>query len=172
MAKNDASERDALVDAEEKRMNKHIVRGAGILWLAVLLLGLAPIRRAAAADGVAVHRVEGLTAFMFHFGGGVGEAAVTSENFERFVEEVVMPRFPTGATVQEAVGQWRNPDTGEIVREKTRLLSLHCYPDAKNKAEMAEIADEYVRRHRDANASCFIRIIPGVTTELHYIGAP
>lgn len=123
---------------------------------------------ASAQDGVARHRTENLTSFHFHFGGGVGDKAVTLEMATRFVEDVVVSRFPTGTTLQEGAGQWLNPDTGEITREKSFLFALEVQPTTENIARLTEIAEEYVRRHREANASCFIRIYPNVATELYY----
>lgn len=123
----------------------------------------------AAGEDVARHREENLTSFVFHFGGGEGEKAVTPEAMREFVEEYIVPRFPTGTTVQEGRGQWQNPDSGDIIREQSYVLALECYPGPNNRTMIEDIAKEYVRRNTAANVSCFVKVYPGVTTELYYI---
>ena len=48
---------------------------------------------------------------------------VTSEEWKRFVDEEVTPRFPDGLTVVDAAGQFRM-SSGEIAHEKSRMLIL------------------------------------------------
>ena len=48
---------------------------------------------------------------------------VTSEEWKRFVDEEVTPRFPDGLTVVDVAGQFRM-SSGEIVHEKSRMLIL------------------------------------------------
>lgn len=123
---------------------------------------------ASAQDGVARHRIENLASYHLHLGGGNGDKAVTPEMAAKFVEEVVVPRFPTGTTVQEGSGQWMNPDTEEITMEHSYVFALEFQQTPENIVKLEEIAKEYVQRHRDANVSCFIKIYPSVATELYY----
>ena len=48
---------------------------------------------------------------------------VTSDEWKKFVDDEVTPRFPDGLTIVEAVGQFRSA-TGVIVHEKSRMLIL------------------------------------------------
>lgn len=48
---------------------------------------------------------------------------VTSEEWKRFVDEEVTPRFPDGLTVVDVAGQFRM-SSGEIAHEKSRMLIL------------------------------------------------
>lgn len=71
---------------------------------------------------------------------GAGE--VTDADVEKFIEEVVEPRFPEGFTVWTAVGRWRG---GE---EKTLIIELvHPYGARFDRA-VEEIAEEYRARFR------------------------
>ena len=71
---------------------------------------------------------------------GVGE--VTDADVEKFIEEVVEPRFPEGFTVWTAVGRWRG---GE---EKTLIIELvHPYGARFDRA-VEEIAEEYRSRFK------------------------
>lgn len=141
---------------------------AAIFSVALLLAVLSASGSAWGADEPTLHRAENLTSYVFHFGGGGGEKAVTPEAMRAFIEEVIVPRFPTGTSVYESMGQWQNPETGEIFRERSYILSLECYPDPANRAKIDEIAREYLHKYKEAGVSCFLKIFPGVTTELHY----
>jgi hypothetical protein len=50
---------------------------------------------------------------------GVGDAA-----WARFLAREITPRFPDGLTVLDAAGQWRDPATGRIGREPSRLVII------------------------------------------------
>jgi hypothetical protein len=72
---------------------------------------------------------------------------VTDQQFSRFVNDTVTPRFPDGLTVLDGNGQWRD-SSGRIVRERSKVLIL-LYPgdsagDSNRKIE--EIRDAYEKR--------------------------
>ena len=71
-------------------------------------------------------------------GGGV----VSKEEADRFVEEVVEPRFPDGFTVWRARGQWKGGSEDVMVIE-----IVHPRNPAADQA-VEEIASEYRRRFR------------------------
>ena len=50
---------------------------------------------------------------------GVSEAA-----WARFVAREMTPRFPDGLTVVDATGQWRDTDTGKVVREPSKRVEI------------------------------------------------
>jgi hypothetical protein len=57
-----------------------------------------------------------------YFGLGKQDGTVASEDeWQRFLAEEVMPRFPEGLTIIDARGQYRN-FAGKIVREPSRVL--------------------------------------------------
>lgn len=145
-------------------MRKLLVAGA-----LIVAAGIA-CRAAPAAETVLRHRTENLTSYVFHFGGGIGRHHVTPDMMTDFVESEVVPRFPAGTTVERGEGQWQNPDTGKILREDSYVLAVECAPTPANKAKADAIAEEYVRRYREAHVSCFVKIFPSVTTELFYPG--
>ena len=77
-----------------------------------------------------------------YFGTLRAGGAVTADEWSRFLETAVTPRFPQGLTVSQASGQWRGTD-GAIVRESTYVLSL-IHPDgAPSEAAIAEIVASY-----------------------------
>jgi hypothetical protein len=54
----------------------------------------------------------------FMFGRDVGnELGVSEELWTDFVASEITPRFPHGLTIDDALGQWRDAETNEIVKE-------------------------------------------------------
>jgi hypothetical protein len=75
-------------------------------------------------------------------GGTVGD-----QEWARFLEEVVTPRFPAGYTVVEAAGHWRGR-SGQVEREQTELITFLYGGGETDRQKVAEIAAEYKRRFR------------------------
>jgi len=63
---------------------------------------------------------------------------VSTQDWEKFVEEVIVPAFPDGFTVVLADGRFRGPD-GRIISEKSRLLII-LYP-RRTRAESSRKLD-------------------------------
>lgn len=71
-----------------------------------------------------------------------GGGEVTDADVEKFVDEVVTPRFPEGFTMWTATGSWERQE------EKTLVLEfMHPY-GRRFDDEVREIAEEYRRRFR------------------------
>jgi hypothetical protein len=51
-----------------------------------------------------------------------GGGFVTDAAWSSFAATVLTPAFPDGFTAYEALGQWRNPQDGRIVREKSYVV--------------------------------------------------
>lgn len=72
-----------------------------------------------------------------YLGTAIGERGqvVSEAEWQRFVAEEVATRFPEGFSVVEATGQYRSPATGNVVSEKTRILTLvHADAPAAHRA--------------------------------------
>ncbi|MFF4183200.1 DUF3574 domain-containing protein [Streptomyces sp. NPDC001691] len=70
-----------------------------------------------------------------------GEPPITDEQFMKFVADVVTPRFPSGLTIQQGRGQWRDK-TGSINRELSYELTV-LYPQREARTHDPDI--EYIR---------------------------
>jgi hypothetical protein len=82
-----------------------------------------------------------------YFGRNIGAApAVTDQDWQRFLDEEVTPRFPQGLTVEDAAGQWKGADG--VVREASKhlIIVLSGAPDEADK--LAAIREAYKRRFR------------------------
>lgn len=77
-----------------------------------------------------------------------GGPDVTDRQFMTFVDRQVTPEFPSGLTIQEGRGQWRDSN-GVIERERSYELIL-LYPAseaAARDARIERIRDAYERAH-------------------------
>ena len=75
-----------------------------------------------------------------------GRDAVTEQDWERFLHEAVVPRFPDGFTVLRGEGRWRGADTTEA--ERSFVLEIVHAGDSTASARVLEVAREYRVRFR------------------------
>lgn len=71
--------------------------------------------------------------------------AVSDDDWRRFIDEVVTPRFPDGLSVMDVQGQWRSPG-GALVREPSKIIYLVLDGGPDDPAKIAHIRDDYVQR--------------------------
>jgi hypothetical protein len=74
---------------------------------------------------------------------GVNDAAWT-----RFLAREITPRFPAGLTVIDAAGQWRDPASGRVTREPSRLVIIVTAGDASVDAGIAAVVAAYKKQFR------------------------
>lgn len=86
--------------------------------------------------------VEGVSDRLFCGRSIPGGGEVTDADIDKFVAEVVTPRFPEGFTMWTATGNWEGTEEPTLVLE-----FLHPY-GRRYDDEVREIADEYRRRFR------------------------
>jgi Protein of unknown function (DUF3574) len=70
---------------------------------------------------------------------------VSDDEWARFLEAEVTPRFPAGLTVLRGLGQWRGGD-GRPVREESRILIVWHEPTDRTEVDIEAIRDAYRRR--------------------------
>lgn len=71
---------------------------------------------------------------------------VSDAEWAAFLTEVVTPRFPDGLSVLDVQGQSRDPASGRVVRERSKLLVVVVFDAPGHRAKVAEIVDAYRRR--------------------------
>ena len=93
------------------------------------------------------------------FGRNIGEieAAVGEDDWQRFLDDIVTPRFPDGLTVLEASGQWWNPPAGRVERESSKLLLIVLGDERAQSPKLAEVAAAYKRRFSQKSVILMIR---------------
>ena len=80
-----------------------------------------------------------------YFGTSRPLGAVTDDEWTRFLEDVVTPRFPQGLTASGASGQWRSTE-GSIVREPAHVLQLVHPDDMADERSVTDIVASYKAR--------------------------
>lgn len=98
--------------------------------------------------------VEASLFFGRNIGGTLG---VSDKDWQRFVTEVVTPRFPDGLTVQDAAGQWRDTDTGAVVREPSKVLILFIPREPAALTKIKDVADAYKTRFQQQAVATVLR---------------
>ena len=63
-----------------------------------------------------------LVAELFFSRGLRGRAPLTDAEWAEFSAQTITPNFPDGFTEFDGEGQWRNPRTGHISRDRTKIL--------------------------------------------------
>jgi hypothetical protein len=84
---------------------------------------------------------------------------VREAEWQRFLNEIITPRFPDGLTVVKATGQWRNA-SGQIEREASEVVTVLHAGDLTAGDKISEIVAEYTKRFnqetvlRERTATC------------------
>ena len=85
------------------------------------------------------------------FGRNEGERlAVSEDDWRRFIDEEVTPRFPDGLSVLDVQGQWRAPG-GTLVREPSKIVYLVLDGGPDDPAKIAHIRDDYKARFHQSS---------------------
>ncbi len=76
-----------------------------------------------------------------------GRPSVGDEDWRKFLDEEITPRFPDGLTVEDAAGQWKGAG-GVVAREASKHLTIVLAGTADEAAKLNAIRDSYKRRFR------------------------
>jgi hypothetical protein len=114
-----------------------IALGAASTWLATVSAGPGLSCQASARP---MARLEMLFGMSRSHG-----APVTDEEWTRFLDTEVTPRFPAGFTVLRGPGQWRGND-GSLAKEQSNILVIWHAPTAQADAEIEAIRAAYKQR--------------------------
>lgn len=83
---------------------------------------------------------------------GVSEAA-----WRRFLDREVTPRFPDGLTVVSALGQWRDRNTGRVVREPSKLIMIVLQGNPDDQTRLDAIVAAYKRQFQQQSVGVIVQ---------------
>lgn len=144
-----------LSEPERPRWNKaHMARVRSfdsnfLILAAVGLAACAPshptVSAAPSSPGCVVEQASMVRDALF-FGQSIpGDGMIADSAWEAFLVDRVTPAFPTGFTIIEASGQWREA-TGHVAKEPTRILLVVHPPSAGIDSTLTAIKAEYLKR--------------------------
>jgi hypothetical protein len=92
------------------------------------------------------------------FGRGINNrVAVGEPAWRRFVAREMTPRFPDGFIVTDALGQWRDRDSGRIVREPSKQVEIVLPGGADDEVKLAAVVTAYKRQFRQQSVGVIVR---------------
>ncbi len=86
----------------------------------------------------------------------LGRGKANAARWAQFLAREVTPRFPDGLTVYETAGQWRDPATNAITREKSRVLRI-IVPADTGAEKIAAVAAAYKKQFRQKSVGIVTR---------------
>jgi Protein of unknown function (DUF3574) len=131
------------------RIQFPVSSSSGLLALAAAAGALAATALPPAAASSASRCATGDTALVrdiLYFGRNTpGGAELSDSAWQRYVDEVLTPKFPAGLTIWDAAGQWRGA-SGKVERERSKVLTLLHSGDSRSDQLVADAVGEYKRR--------------------------
>jgi hypothetical protein len=86
-----------------------------------------------------------------------GRAPLSESEWAAFAAEIVTPNFPDGFTVFDGDGQWRNPATGMIARDPTKILLVAARRQPDLAARLAAVIEAYKARFHQQSVGVITR---------------
>jgi hypothetical protein len=119
------------------------------LLLAACMASIAAPPAAAADAACPLPEQKEVLIVQLFFGQAIkGRGPVTPREWRRFVAGTVTPRFPGGFTVYDAYGQWLNPRTQAVGRERTKVIVIAAADDPVLRGRIGEVSRIYRQRFR------------------------
>lgn len=92
------------------------------------------------------------------FGRG-GHPGVSNSAWMRFLADEITPRFPDGLTVTDAAGQWRDPASGRIVRERSKRVEIVLAGHSDDQGRLDAVAAAYKRQFHQRSVGIIIESV-------------
>jgi hypothetical protein len=86
-----------------------------------------------------------------------GRAQLNDAEWTEFAAQTITPNFPDGFTVLDGQGQWRNPLTGYIAREPTKILLVAAKPAAGFAQHLRAVIDGYKTKYQQRSVGLITR---------------
>jgi hypothetical protein len=92
------------------------------------------------------------------FGRGIkGREPLTDAEWAEFAAQIITPNFPDGFTVFDGEGQWRNPQTGRIAGNRTKILLVAAPHTPDLARRLAAVIEAYKARFHHQSVGIITR---------------
>jgi hypothetical protein len=86
-----------------------------------------------------------------------GRAPLTDAEWRAFAADIVTPNFPEGFTVMDGDGQWQNPATHVIARDRTKILLVAARRSPDLAPRLSAVIDAYKTRFHQQSVGIITR---------------
>jgi Protein of unknown function (DUF3574) len=86
-----------------------------------------------------------------------GELGVTEQQWADFVAGEITPRFPQGLSIDDALGQWRDPDKNTIVKEPSKDVTIVVPQGEEVEGKIEDIVAAYKQRFQQQSVGVVMR---------------
>jgi len=86
-----------------------------------------------------------------------GRASLSEAEWRDFAAEIITPNFPDGFTAFDAEGQWRNPATGAVTRQPTKVLLVAAPRTPDLTPRLSAVIEAYKTRFRQQSVGIVTR---------------
>jgi hypothetical protein len=86
-----------------------------------------------------------------------GRGLVSDAEWAKFAADTITPNFPDGFTVFDGYGQWRNPNTGMISRDPTKILLVAAKRSPDLPGRLSAVVDAYKTRFHQQSVGIITR---------------
>ena len=90
-----------------------------------------------------------------------GRDRVSDQDWTDFAAQTVTPNLPDGFTVFDGEGQWMNPTTKHIVKERSKVILVVAPDTPATQASIARIKDAYRARFSQITVGTLIHPVCG-----------
>jgi Protein of unknown function (DUF3574) len=92
------------------------------------------------------------------FGRDIGRGVGVSESeWQGFVARELVSRFPDGLTIIDAIGQWRDHDSGRIVREPSKHVEIVLPGNKDDDARLDAVVAAYKQTFHQHSVGVIVR---------------
>ena len=135
------------------------MRIAFLSFFSIFLLLAAEIRVVAQTPPLSCHGTQqAKDVAELIFGRDIGNRVGVSESaWTQFVAREMTPRFPDGLTITDATGQWRDRDSGRIVREPSKHVEIVLPGSDDDETRLDAIVAAYKREFRQQAVGVIVR---------------
>jgi hypothetical protein len=107
-------------------------------------------------------RLTPMLEYQLFFGRGTpARPAPTEQEWAEFTADVITPHLPDGFTAFDADGQWMNPTTRRIIREKTKVLLVVLPGTEAAATAIAAIRDAYQTKFHQQSVGVAVHPVCG-----------
>jgi hypothetical protein len=126
--------------------------------LSLLLAGVSACAPRVLSDACLLPAQQRMVVAELFFGRAIrGRAPLSDAEWAEFAAQTITPNFPDGFTVFDGEGQWRNPHTGHIAHEQTKILLVAAPPTPDLGRRLATVIEAYKARFHQQSVGLITR---------------